>query len=1072
MLTNKIRQHRGAVSIFLLIILLPSLTMAGVFIDVARAHLAQEVVSSSADLALNTVLTDYDKDLKDYYGLIASCQSSDEIIKVSKQYFIDSMKSQGVTTDEATVFVDNVLDAFLGDDDISDMLRITEGADVQITRTPNGAMSNPAIIKEGISEFMKYRSPVNGVADLFKKITESGAAEKLEAVTDEAKMIEAREAFYQAEKALIKQAETTYKAIKKYEEKKSHTGVLIASEDFINKLSGFLMDPLKHGPKASSNTNQLQVTTEADFKEIYKNAHELMVKNLFNTHATTATLPSTLMNTQSINYQGPNSTYSEEYTASATDIARLLRNLGSALETYQSKKNAMDSAWNNTGSMAAGDYHIQYWVKVGKNCSSAYSNYKSAAEALWRAANAVENAVEYPEEGAFTEKIGYFSNSVVTMPTPDSSNMIYLADAYYNVMNGYYSIQSEVTGGCSSFRNVTNAINGVSRYKSLTNVSTVAHIYNIANDVTNFVKDAEAASELLKTAKAETDKLPDLIDKYVAAFKKWKTAATLPSLDNNELAKQDRKLITDLENGGMLTMTKASVTELSTRLGNVKTLFDTLAKDMKGIKYNGKPIMDIKDYATFRGACKASEGSIPVNESQLNKYAGDLFSFEIGEAIQRIEVHEGKTSTKLDAGGYYVITDSFHPLLTKTSMELYTWLNEKFGAPKGGTTANKAMTGFDVNDEKTAESADGVFNNKGKETASAVDTSESTKGKNFSEWKGAGLPSKDKHAPEKKSLTDKIGDAANFASEIFSNFGETFMASLENIRDDLYAEDYIFSMFTHDTFEKEGYYSKLSKEHQDKITATTTSTYYTDAIKKEWTGSDEVKTLTLNERSAQLNWCYGGEIEYILYGNNLNALNKTTAYANVYLIRYALDLAPVFQFYWNDTALNAVAVAINAFFYIPVDLTKTLACLAITLGEAAADIATLKQGIPVLLYKVKEQDLVCNYQNIFNGKTPNPGSRDGITLQYSDYLKMFLFIKLTSDENQIYLRTGDVIQANMTLAAKNDKFALSKSQVFFTMSGSASIEPMWSRLLAIDNLGDMTTSNGWRTMQFSMVRGY
>ena len=66
MLTDKLRQHKGAVSILLLIILLPSMTMAGVFLDVARASLAEEVVTSSADLALNTVMTDYDKTLKDY----------------------------------------------------------------------------------------------------------------------------------------------------------------------------------------------------------------------------------------------------------------------------------------------------------------------------------------------------------------------------------------------------------------------------------------------------------------------------------------------------------------------------------------------------------------------------------------------------------------------------------------------------------------------------------------------------------------------------------------------------------------------------------------------------------------------------------------------------------------------------------------------------------------------------------------------------------------------------------------------------------------------------------------------
>ena len=44
---------------------------------------------SSADLALNTVLTQYDEKLSDYYGLMASCQDVEEFYGVSQQYFVD-----------------------------------------------------------------------------------------------------------------------------------------------------------------------------------------------------------------------------------------------------------------------------------------------------------------------------------------------------------------------------------------------------------------------------------------------------------------------------------------------------------------------------------------------------------------------------------------------------------------------------------------------------------------------------------------------------------------------------------------------------------------------------------------------------------------------------------------------------------------------------------------------------------------------------------------------------------------------------------------------------------------------
>ena len=55
------KKTRGAISIFLVIILLPTMTMAGLFLDISRVKMAEEVVATSADLAINTVLSEYDK---------------------------------------------------------------------------------------------------------------------------------------------------------------------------------------------------------------------------------------------------------------------------------------------------------------------------------------------------------------------------------------------------------------------------------------------------------------------------------------------------------------------------------------------------------------------------------------------------------------------------------------------------------------------------------------------------------------------------------------------------------------------------------------------------------------------------------------------------------------------------------------------------------------------------------------------------------------------------------------------------------------------------------------------------
>ena len=283
---------------------------------------------------------------------------------------------------------------------------------------------------------------------------------------------------------------------------------------------------------------------------------------------------------------------------------------------------------------------------------------------------------------------------------------------------------------------------------------------------------------------------------------------------------------------------------------------------------------------------------------------------------------------------------------------------------------------------------------------------------------------------------------------------------------------YVFSMFTYDTFDYEGCYSLLNEEEQRGLKPSHAKGKYQDKM-SEWQSSNENKTLTLTPRNMSNNWAFGGEIEYILYGNASNSVNKTTAYTQIYLIRYALDVSAVFNVYWDDIPLNMIADALEAFAFIPASLTKTLACLAITAAEAGLDIRYLKAGLPVVLLK-KEDDLICNYQSVFMGANESTESSDSrIKLQYSDYLKIFLFIKLIGQsENVIYTRCGDVIQSNISMATNNYAFSLGKSQVYFDLKARVLVQPMWSRLLAIDKLGDLSSEKAWRTITIELTRGY
>ena len=121
------RKKDGAVTVFLVIILVPMIVMSCLFVDVSRARLAGSVVNAAGDLTLNTVLTQYDATLDDYYGLLASSQSVDEFLANADDYFTACITSQGVEASDARDLADMIIDAITGEGgEIQDLLQITE----------------------------------------------------------------------------------------------------------------------------------------------------------------------------------------------------------------------------------------------------------------------------------------------------------------------------------------------------------------------------------------------------------------------------------------------------------------------------------------------------------------------------------------------------------------------------------------------------------------------------------------------------------------------------------------------------------------------------------------------------------------------------------------------------------------------------------------------------------------------------------------------------------------------------------------------------------------------------------
>ena len=88
-----VEKTRGAVSIFLIMIMLPMFVLAGGAVDGSRIHSAKVAITGAGDLAMNAALADYETVLKDVYGLFAMSKTVDELEENVSRYFKSTLEN-------------------------------------------------------------------------------------------------------------------------------------------------------------------------------------------------------------------------------------------------------------------------------------------------------------------------------------------------------------------------------------------------------------------------------------------------------------------------------------------------------------------------------------------------------------------------------------------------------------------------------------------------------------------------------------------------------------------------------------------------------------------------------------------------------------------------------------------------------------------------------------------------------------------------------------------------------------------------------------------------------------------
>jgi len=142
---NFLKNTKGAVTVFVTLLLIPAMLISGTAVDLARLHTARSIVQDANQLAANSVLSQYNALLHDLYAIFGIAKNDPILGNLLDEYI------------SVSVFGEAGTDRGLG------TLQLFYGSDISVDEPyfPDGKnLRNPAVLRRQIEEYMKFRGPV------------------------------------------------------------------------------------------------------------------------------------------------------------------------------------------------------------------------------------------------------------------------------------------------------------------------------------------------------------------------------------------------------------------------------------------------------------------------------------------------------------------------------------------------------------------------------------------------------------------------------------------------------------------------------------------------------------------------------------------------------------------------------------------------------------------------------------------------------------------------------------------------------------------------------------------------
>ena len=981
-------KNKGAISIFLVIVLVPMLVFSSIFVDMSRINLAKSVAESSGELTLNTALTNYDAVLKDMYGLFATSQDTDELFENLENYYRQCIESAGVAEADADNYVDQIMQFIKSETGTDDMLNMNLTS-FEVTKPTGGSLANPAVLKSQIVEFMKYRGPINlgtGIFDAFSS---------LKNVKKQTQLVDNKNKFYDQQTSMMEKLESVWSELEDYQYRDAFTmykgdKCTFPDGDYL-KLSAERMndcvEPLKLSVAyvvrylyfADSNYvkhDGYSITREDSTDDAYT---DIWVINPDDTKYKVNAIPDektgsvdTVIEYLNVVYRlaqklERNDSLVLELSAgklnlSDTEKIRLVSKTTSLINSgYQKDVKdfiaalvKLQNAWNNCDSAKMAEYTV--FFEEGTN-----GNYN-----MLRITND-ENAT-----GDSRGPLGSFAKTQLDAHLKESAGHI---KNYNGLMSRVYQYWDE-----------TNRIVSAARiYVRDCTISAENYAWIFDSFLEGKIKKLDAALSTLTTIKSELSNSESDYNKALAA---WKSSAN--GLSGETIGDNDLSEIAKLEK----VLTVAKVEALYTRVQSAKTSLESLRNQVGQFKVLGKAWKELENngsisYNTLQNllttAQKNSIANVAKSSNTGTENVGGVTAIYDKAYDSVVTTLQAKVESTVIKTEWTASEAASSPNLTKNQVELYTWLYNNFYdeasvesmfdtnktldnyTPAGDTTTS---TDISSNKDKADKPQDGMedkangengYNNKNGASTVSPNRPHDTSFLPSGEWeKLKGELYKQSGNSDTSLDSDAMLSGSTDALSTLDGVMNLVGNMATTLRDDLYICNYIMNMFSYSTYEAEiavangneaspfaSWYEWSADENKYKLKSDFSTDYSNSSQMLK-----DARTLTKVSINPNANYLYGQEVEYIIYGEG----GLTKSYGTIYMLRFALNTVYAFT---DANIGNITTAAATALFGTPpltplIPVAKIAMTIGLALAESAYDLYQLKCGEEVPLMKNNE----------------------------------------------------------------------------------------------------------------------